>query len=315
MRITVILSTYNRSESLARALNSAAGLKLPESVEWEILVVDNNSSDQTREVTAKFCNRYPDRIRYAFEPVQGLCNARNAGIREARGDIVAFMDDDVIVEPLWLQNLTAALYNGEWAGAGGRILPERDFSPPRWLRLEERYALGPLAMFDLGPEAGQLTEPPFGTNMAFRRAMFEKYGAFRTDLDRCGESMLSNGDTEFGRRLLAAGERLRYEPSAVVYHPVTESRMQKTYFLNWWFGKGRSDIREFGPPPDTKWYIAGIPLVQFRRLAVWSLRWIFTVEPRLRFSRKLIVWGQVGEALEYYRYSSDVKRTHNLRAL
>src|SRR5262249_27098070 len=156
-----------------------------------------------------------------------------------------------------------------------------------------------------GPEAGPLLEPPLGTNMAFRRAMFEKYGAFRTDLDRCGEGMLSNGDTEFGRRLLAAGERLRYEPSAVVYHRIMENRMQKKYFLNWWSGKGRSDIREFGLPPGAKSYIAGIPLIHFCRLGVWTLRWAFTVEPRLRFSRKLIVWAKVGEILECYRYTTD----------
>ena len=81
------------------------------------------------------------------------------------------MDDDGTVEPTWLQNLTSALHNGEWAGAGGRTLSEPTFSPPRWMRLEGRHAAGPLAIFDRGPDAGDLTETPFGNNMAFRKEM------------------------------------------------------------------------------------------------------------------------------------------------
>ena len=239
MRITVILCTYNRCETLAKALNSVAALTVPESVQWEILVVDNNSSDQTRDVIENFCHRFHGRLRYLFEPQQGLSHARNAGIREARGDIIAFMDDDVTVEPTWLQNLTAGLHNDEWAGAGGRILLEWNCSPPRWLSLKGSYALAPLAMFDLGSEAGQLAESPVGANMAFRKAMFEKYGVFRADLGRHAGSMISKEDIEFGDRLLAAGERLRYEPSAVVHHPVPENRLQKNYFLNWYFGNGQ----------------------------------------------------------------------------
>ena len=135
MNITVILCTYNRCQSLAKALASAAALRVPESVEWEVLVVDNNSNDQTREVVREFANRYPGRFRYLFEPQPGKSYALNSGIREARGTVLAFMDDDVTVEPSWLTNLTATLHSGEWAGAGGRILPEKNFSPPRWLSL------------------------------------------------------------------------------------------------------------------------------------------------------------------------------------
>ena len=118
MKITVILCTYNRCTILAKALNSVAASRLPESIEWEVLVVDNNSSDRTREVVEDYCRRFPGRFRYLFEPQQGLSYARNAGIREGRGYVLAFMDDDVTVEPEWLQNLTACLQDGEWAGAG-----------------------------------------------------------------------------------------------------------------------------------------------------------------------------------------------------
>jgi glycosyltransferase involved in cell wall biosynthesis len=84
MNISIILRTYNRCESLAKTLESTAALRLPESVEWEALVVDNNSTDQTREVVGEFCRHYPGRFRYLSEPQQGKSHALNAGIREAQ---------------------------------------------------------------------------------------------------------------------------------------------------------------------------------------------------------------------------------------
>jgi glycosyltransferase involved in cell wall biosynthesis len=227
MKISVILCTYNRCGSLAKALESAAALRLPESIAWEVLAVDNNSKDKTREVIEEYCRRFPQRFRYLFEPRPGKSNALNAGIEAAQGDVLAFMDDDVTVDPMWLKNLTAPLRSGDWAGSGGRILPEKKFVPPQWLSVEGRYALAPLAMFDCGPVACELTESPFGTNMAFHKKMFEKYGGFRTDLGPRPGSEIRSEDTEFGRRLLVAGERLYYEPSAVVYHSIPPSRVRK----------------------------------------------------------------------------------------
>ena len=127
----------------------------------------------------EFSRRYPSRFRYLFERKQGKSYALNTGIQESKGDILAFTDDDVIVESAWLMNLTSALGDSEWAGVGGRVLPERNFSPPPWLPREGRYSFGPLAMFDMGLEDIELTEPPFGNNMAFRRELLAKYGDFR----------------------------------------------------------------------------------------------------------------------------------------
>jgi glycosyltransferase involved in cell wall biosynthesis len=313
MNITVILCTYNRCESLSKALESAAALRLPDSVEWEILIVDNNSNDRARDVVNEFCNRYPGRFRYLFEPQPGKSYALNSGIREARGTVLAFMDDDVTVDRLWLANLTAILQSGEWAGAGGRILPEKDFSPPRWLSLtgpRGRYALAPLALFDLGEQPGLLAEPPFGTNMAFRKEMFEKHGGFRTDLGPRPGSEIRNEDTEFGARLLTKGERIRYEPSAVVYHAISAERVQKKYYLDWWFAKGRADIRQFGIPRNS-WRVFGIPLCLFRRVAVWTLRWMVNLNPARRFHCKLAVWAKAGEIVECYRHSPAALKACN----
>jgi glucosyl-dolichyl phosphate glucuronosyltransferase len=298
-KITVILCTYNRCESLVKALNSVAASRLPAGVEWEVLVVDNNSSDGTRGVVQGFCQRLPARFRYLFESRQGKSYALNAGIREARGDILAFMDDDVVVDPDWVGNLTACLHGAEWAGAGGRILPENAFSPPRWLSLQGPYGMGGvLALFDRGSQPGELDWAPFGTNMAFRRAMFEKYGGFRTDLGPQPGGVALSEDTEFGRRLQALGERLRYEPCAIVYHVLPASRLRTEYFLKWWFDFGRSVVRENGEHSDPRQPV--IPQVIVGTIPV-MLRWLLAVNPQRRFYCKTRVWLAAGKIFEAYR--------------
>jgi GT2 family glycosyltransferase len=271
------------------------------------LVVDNNSTDDTRQVVEGLRHRYPERIRYAFEPEQGISYARNTGVREARGQILAFLDDDEIASSGWVENLTANLHNGEWAGAGGRVLPPASFSPPRWLSSLSSSIAGPLAVFDPALEAGQLSEPPFGANMAFRREVFDKYGGFRTDLGRAANNMISNEDTEFGRRLMAAGLRLRYEPSALTYHPVDENRLRPSYFLSWWFNKGRSDVREFGNQPNGARLI-GIPFQLIRALTWAAMRWMRSIEPAQRFGYKLELWSCAGQIFESYQLWLQGKR-------
>jgi glycosyltransferase involved in cell wall biosynthesis len=306
IRITVVICTYNRARSLVKALESVVASELPSSIQWEVLVVDNNSSDETPQVAEGFRQRYPGRFRYLFEPQQGLSNARNAGILKARGEILAFMDDDVTVEPTWLQNLTAALLESKWAGAGGRTLPSLTCPLPRWLPIEDPYNLGGAlgALFDIGEKSVDLDRAPFGTNMAFRKSMFEKYGGFRSDLGRCGDSMLSNEDAEFGRRLMAAGERLRYEPSAVVYHEVPKERLRKEYFLAWYFDYGRSVIREKGRPPDI-WRIPRRYLTISKTikavLVPRTLRWMLALNSQRRFFCKCWVWVAAGQILEIHR--------------
>jgi len=170
-------------------------------------------------------------------------------------------------------------------------------TPPRWLGLGEPYYLGGIlcAIFDLGDEPCELDDAPYGVNMAFRRVMFEKYGSFRTDLGPSPHRDIPrpNEDTEFGRRVMAAGERLRYEPSAVVYHPVPENRVRKEYFLDWWFDYGRAMVREWGRGPD----VWGIPRPYLSILKCGTIgmassvmKWITAVDPRERFKCKCWVW-------------------------
>jgi len=300
MNVTAILCTYNRCQVLADALEGVAASVLPPSVEWEVLVVDNNSRDQTRAVIEDFCNRYPGRFRYLFESQPGKSYALNTGVREARGEILAFLDDDACVEPTWLGNLTAGLKNPEWAGAGGRIVLGWPSSLPNWVSVAGPYARHPFPGFNQGDEVKELIGSPFGANMAFRKEMFEKYGPFRSDLGPSPNTDIPplGEDIEFGHRLKLAGERLRYEPSAIVHHPVAEDRISKKYFLDWWYDYGRADAR-----------VSRIrPVREFCSLAAWTVRWMLAFEPPVRFHAKVVVWEKVGKLVEFCRRSLSVNK-------
>jgi glycosyltransferase involved in cell wall biosynthesis len=306
MKISVIVCTYNRAESLGKALDSIAASKLPDSTDWEVLVVDNNSNDRTRDVVEEFCRQHSDHFRYIFEPKSGKTNALNRGINESQGDVLAFTDDDVVVSPAWLRTLTAHL-GQDWAGAAGRIVLEEPFSLPRWIPRNGQYALAPLTVFDPALGAGPLNDTPFGANMAYQRRVFQQYGEFRTDLGPGlgGNIPQKSEDSEFGHRLLAAGEPLRYEPNAVVYHALPANRLTKNYFLAWWYDKARADIRAFGFPPGNGPSIAGVPLIFLRRLGMSTLRWMAAIDSARRFDRKVKVWARAAEVIESLRIGRE----------
>lgn len=307
MIISVILCTYNRHFYLRGVLDSLACSVLPDFVDWEVVVVDNGSNDQTPEVATEFAARSPGRFRYVLEAKKGKSNALNTGIRESRGDVLAFVDDDVTVEPDWLWNLVGGL-NNDWcyAGASGRTLLGEPFSPPRWLALSGPYRLDFVAtpLFDLGDQPRELDAPPYGANMAYRKEMFQKYGVFRTDLGPRPGSEIRNEDTEFGRRLIAAGERLRYEPTAVVYHPAPRNRVRKDYFLKWFYDFGRAQILEAGRRPAI-WGIQrrywSIAKISGAVLTARAARWLLSLDPAKRFYYKCFVWATLGQIVEIHR--------------
>lgn len=315
MKTTVILCTYNRAKVLPFALESLAVSKLPDSVSWDVLVVDNNSKDHTKRVVEDFMARFPGRFRYLLEPQQGKSHALNSGIRAAQSDIVAFLDDDVTVEPSWLDNLTAPLRSGAWLGAGGRVRATQTVPLPPWLSLEEPFNLGGTlcGTFDCGEIPGELSRAPNGSCMAYHISVFEKFGSFRTDLGPSdnGDTPRPNEDTEFGRRLLAAGVKLRYEPFAIIYHPVLPERLHKGYFLSWWFDYGRALIREKGKQPDLMGiprHFLSIPNLVLRSLMVRSFHWLTASDPRRRFYWKCWVWMAMGQIREIYREANSTPR-------
>jgi len=306
LKVTVILCTYNRCLSLRSALETLVDQTVPEDCQWEVLVVDNNSKDQTREVVEEFCHRYPGLFRYLFEPRQGKSFALNLGVEAATGEILAFVDDDIAVEPEWLVNLADVFRDQRYDGVGGRIVPMWTCAQPRWLRMDGPYTLhGVLVAFEFGDERRELTVGPFGTNMAFRREVFEQHGGFRVDLGPTAGSEIRGEDSEFCRRIMSAGCRICYEPRAIVRHPVPENRATKKYFQAWFFDHGRAAVRESGLPGGTACWL-GVPRYMLRMLAVGVLKWLFAYKSHIRFYHKVRVWKMFGEIVEAHRQLQGV---------
>jgi len=245
MDISVIICTYNRADSLRMTLRHCVALRIPAGLIWEVLVVNNNSTDHTARVCEEFAEKLP--LRRIEERRQGLSMARNRGIKEAQGEIVAFTDDDVDVDPEWLAEIwRAATAHTDAAFFGGKVAPIWEEKPAAWMAGHSRDLLAGVTMdLDLGDVEIPVTRKqlPFGANMAFRREVFLRMGSFREDLGMTGHSFGVHEEMEFMTRLLDAGCTGYYVPGMVVNHRNSPERMTERYVLGWCVGCGRCDVR------------------------------------------------------------------------
>jgi glycosyltransferase involved in cell wall biosynthesis len=237
--VSVIMSTYNRGELLSDAVRNVLAQRAATAPPFELIVVDNNSTDRTREIVARLA-RADGRVRYVFEPKQGLSCARNAGIREARGRFIAFTDDDVRADPGWVEAIVRAFDEHPEADAvGGRVLPLWPSAPPSWLT---RDHWAPLALLDYGEAPIAITSRNviclIGANVAFRRRVFEEVGDFETGLQRVKDSIGSLEDHEFLLRLLAAGRTGVYDPRMTLHAEIPANRLNRAYHRRWHAGHG-----------------------------------------------------------------------------
>jgi glucosyl-dolichyl phosphate glucuronosyltransferase len=302
MNISVVLPTYERAASLLTTLRSFSSLIIPAELTWELLVVDNNSTDSTREVVKMFARTAAFPVRYVFEKTQGRSAALNAGIAEAKGEIVVFTDDDVLLHQDWLSNLKQTFDRFHCAAVAGRVVPVWNHPKPDWLEMEGQFAV---VNFELGDELKEIKEPPLGANSAFRREVFQQHGLFRLDLGVTGSRhTITCEDTEFGERLIRAGDKIVYCPAATVYHPVDPNRTTKKYFLSWYYYNGVSLTRTAGQRKEGIFYF-GIPRWLFRELFTNMAKWLLTLNSNRRFQRKLRLCRSVGNIVESYRLSQS----------
>src|SRR5215469_13997826 len=302
MEISVILATYNRANSLQVTLGTFTKLAKVRELAWELVVVDNNSTDSTSTVVAAFAKKCQFPVRYHFEKQQGRAIALNSGISATRSPIVAFTDDDVVLHPDWLWNIKQSFEWHDCAAVAGRVLPVWNEPKPSWLVMQDQQAV---VNFDLGDDFKEINFAPLGANCAFRRDVFAKYGLFRADLGVRGSThTITCDDTEFGGRLSATGEKIIYCPGAVIYHPVDPERATKKYFLSWYYYNGVSLTRTSGLPDKGVSYF-GVPRWHYRELAKNFVRWIAAPNPHERFQRKLRTYRSVGRIVESRRLSLE----------
>ncbi len=240
--VTVAIPTYNRAPILRQTLATLAGQTLPAD-RWELLVIDNRSTDDTAAVVAAFGGASPA-PRYVLESEQGLNHARNRAIAEARGQVIVFGDDDILVRPDWVERMSAPLLAdeaGRIGALGGEVIPIFPDGVPDYVKIWHR----PLRFRpDLGPAGARAM--PMGANVAFPRDVFARHGMFRADLDRKGGSLLSGGDSEMIQRLRHAGLEIWFCPEAEVQHQMPASRMAFRYVARHAFDNGRSAVLERG---------------------------------------------------------------------
>ncbi len=242
---TVLICTYNRARLLAETLDILA--RTCTRRRWEVIVVDNNSRDETRPVVESRVAGYPAPLRYLFEPRQGKSHALNTGIAASHGRVIAFTDDDVQVEPQWVDAACDPIEDGQpYEYAGGPVHPIWGAPPPDWLDRERPDIWGTIAILDYGPQPFVFEERkrvPIGANMAVRRALVERIGGFNPELGRRGDSLLGQEQAELLSRSRAAGATGVYAPAMAVHHHVPAQRLTRQYFRRWWFWKGISRAR------------------------------------------------------------------------
>jgi glucosyl-dolichyl phosphate glucuronosyltransferase len=239
MKFSIVIATYNRAADLRETLRSLATLR-PQAA-WEVIVVDNNSTDTTPAVVDEARAGFPAPLSYVFETEQGRSPALNAGIRRAQGNIIVTTDDDVRVEPDWLDRAADALDRLACDYVGGRVLPIWGGSRPAWLpdRGGKHWAV--IALLDYGSEPIEFgSRVPLGVNMAFRREALDRTGLFDPHTGRKAGTLLGQEVREWCIRARAVGVRGWYAPELVVRHIIPASRLNRTYFRRWFYWRGIS---------------------------------------------------------------------------
>jgi len=290
--VSVVLCTYNRSHLLTPALDALLR-QGPDTPPYEVIVVDNNSADATRQVVEPFIAS--GIVRYAFEPSQGLSHARNHGLSIARADLIAFTDDDVRVTSTWIRSIVDTFAeHPDLDMVGGKVEPIWGDAPPPWLT---ESGDAPLALanfgdkaFRIGPRSsvlGARSTPDrdvclIGANVAMRRRLFERAGNFSPKVQRVRDGIGSTEDYEFQLRALGLGSLAMYDPRIVVRAPVPRERLMKRYHRAWHSGHGRfyALMRDPSFERSSLGTLLGVPAHVYRSAIREAVAWVGNVVAR-----------------------------------
>jgi glycosyltransferase involved in cell wall biosynthesis len=293
--LSVIVCTYNRCQFLAGNLEALARQVTPPELSWEVVIVDNNCTDDTAKVVEAARQKFSVPLRRMVETKQGLSNARNCGIAQALGRYLVFTDDDTRPLPHWVEAIWLTFEQEDCDGVAGRVELDWPMARPAWL-IDD--LLSSLAHADYGPTLRPLSvaqEPPLGANMAFTRQVFERVGDFNPNLGRIGKKLLGGEETDLYERVLAAGFKVLYQPRAAMRHDIEAERVHKSYFRKLYYYGGQV----YGQQGEKKSprQLFGIPVFIIRQL--FSTAWSFVTDALrhgfdLVFKQELNVWWHWG---------------------
>lgn len=290
-QISAIICTHNRDSYLGAAIDSLLAQDF--AADFEVIVVDNNSSDRTREVVEQRASN--PRLKYVFEPTIGLSVARNTGAKIASAEILAYLDDDAVASTHWLQVLDSAFKNNsKLAIAGGKVtlLWPQGIHQPQWL---SPGLAGNLGAYDLGDSSIYIKQPsltPRGLNYCIRRSFLEEIGGFDPHLGRVGKNLLSNEELQMTEFALERNWQVAYLPEAVVAHNVAPERLKRSWFLNrgWWQGISECYREQLAGRAGIGQLLRGSE--RFLRGLYKALQYFS--DPAERFDKLVYAYGQVG---------------------
>jgi glycosyltransferase involved in cell wall biosynthesis len=299
---TVLICTYNRADLLGETLDSLAQSRT--TFPWNVVVVDNNSTDQTCAIVTARAATYPVKLIYLFEPRQGKSNALNTGLAATDAEIVIFTDDDVLFDEGWVEASCRTMLDDRTVDyTGGPVLPIWERPRPSWLHEQRSDLWGTLAILDYGTEPFIFEDRqrvPLGANMAVRRRLIDRIGGFDPKLGRTGTSLLGQEQAEFFCRSRAIGARGLYVPAMSLRHHVPARRLTREYFRQWWYWKGvsrsrleqRHTVTELGINLATVPRIVGVPRFMFGSAVRDAMGWVramLTLDDVERMRREMML--------------------------
>src|ERR1044071_9778982 len=300
MRLDVIVPTYNRHQMLEQTLNSLLRGQVPSAMAVKVTVVDNNSTDNTRQVVEEWAQKFEGRLKYVFERKQGRSSALNAGIMSTDGDLIGMIDDDEEIDERWFARVQSAFSQTDVDFIGGPYVPKWGASPPAWLPMNY---VGVIGWIDGGSEVVPFDENYpgilMGGNAVLTRSIFQKVGLYKTSLSRTGKRLLAGEDEDMYQRLRAARARGFYLPDLIIHHYIPPERLTKRYFRKWcfWRGVSRGVLGREKRSPEA--HLAGVPRWLYGEAARGALRMSKraikrSIEPAEHFSDELAIWDLAG---------------------
>ena len=269
MKIDAVLCTYDRAGLLAHAIESALTAAASSSSDVHVIVVDNNSTDNTRQVAERYVSSSGGKLTYLFEREQGKHHALNRGIAHSTAEIVAFFDDDETLDSNWFNVIADCFADSAVDYVGGPYHPNWSMAPPAWLPKKYNGAIG---IIQNGPERRRYDSDgfnamPVGGNLAIRR----------TTLDRCGpysSNYMYSEDRYMHEQLISIGAVGYYIPELSIHHHIPKHRLQKSYYRTWAATEGRNRGRMDKERRQNKTVLLGAPPWMWRELVDSSLTWL-----------------------------------------
>lgn len=312
-KISIIICTYNRAEVFSETLASFTQMDFSNAGKFELVIVNNNSNDNTAEIATSFCTDHPF-ARYLFEERPGLSQARNKGILESRGQVIVFIDDDVFLDANWLNAVARVFADQPGAAAfGGKSIPQFEGGRPPWLEEPMNCIYGDTGLGDV-PCWMEFPSIPFGLNMGFRRGVFDQIGLFNPKLGRIKGSLLSNEELDIFWRIAQAGLKVYYAPDALLFHRIPANRIDPNWVVERYYWQGVSDVlfeQSIRPHSRTTLLVQGIRNVWG---ALHAMRGGHISPRRIRWHYKGIpvahaadFWGKLGTGWQQIKTAIDLR--------